>query len=1025
MGLNSSNSLFNDEEDYNYEIDSTQNLQGTQSKFMNSMDNFPNVNSQKDNSTYISQLEYKIRDQAKRLSELEKYKYLCERRIKQLNPNHPLPLTEEILEIPIQKDEIIDIEEQKNYYDLLRKTIENDLLKNGVLNKYINVDGVLELAKIKNECEEYRKQLVLAQSMINSLKSDVEDLIKENNILKNKKNLNDSKDYINISNVSNEIKRKISDLTQENIKLNQELNNFKENSILKGENNLDFKRNDLQKNDDNIIGNFNKILYDYKINYDKVNYDFENLLKEKGDLQKNNIQLQNEIHLYQEQIYSLEVQIDKLNSELNEQKERIINDEYKNMYNDLLIENQNLKKVLNNNNTSENFNNENEITNYSILPSEINKLQIEKEKMKIDLDNLLSEKKSLEKENEINHSQIKNLNIEKVKIQLENTELKNELSNIKEKYSIELTNKSSIIDNYKEEISKYKIEKNENKIEQISLNDIYSQSIQKYNSLNFKFEELITKYNSLTNKYEKIKNEKELLEKKLDFNENELKTLKSECKQYKDENNIIKLNESNLKIMVEQKENKVNETMNYSGKINRQIKELETELEEKDNIILTLKKTKKDFENIVSDKLNNFDDYITNNKSYINNLMNKLIEFSLSFEKLVKKDLNNNIFTKEFLNGVSKVITQINSINKIQNYNVQLNDEIFFETIDLFITIISNELINIYDISQFNKLETESKYSNLNDEKITNINNINSQINNLIKDRDNIFDNYSKIKERNLKLEKDFIKLKNNYKDLETKYNDSNFKLSQSEKTFEMNNKSRRNLYLIIKKFIRLFPFKELTRIMLEIINISEQISNDELNKYLIEDKISLMKNNYNNFSKQIDNDINSIIKKEYDNLKRLLNDIENKILIKNEKLKELNEEYEKYKTIFNDKLSADINKTIKLNYDNIELKSRIKDLESSIEFLNKNNMTNETNFLFNKIEPNDIFINTDINKSYQFKNKTRNNNNNNLFNNESSLNKKLELYSVDFGLLNHQKLNNFEKENNDNIMFTNYDNMF
>ena len=87
--------------------------------------------------------------------------------------------------------------------------------------------------------------------------------------------------------------------------------------------------------------------------------------------------------------------------------------------------------------------------------------------------------------------------------------------------------------------------------------------------------------------------------------------------------------------------------------------------------------------------------------------------------------------------------------------------------------------------------------------------------------------------------------------------------------------------------------------------------------------------------------------------------------------------------------------------------------------------MTNETNFLFNKIEPNDIFINTDINKSYQFKNKTRNNNNNNLFNNESSLNKKLELYSVDFGLLNHQKLNNFEKENNDNIMFTNYDNMF
>ena len=240
-----------------------------------------------------------------------------------------------------------------------------------------------------------------------------------------------------------------------------------------------------------------------------------------------------------------------------------------------------------------------------------------------------------------------------------------------------------------------------------------------------------------------------------------------------------------------------------------------------------------------------------------------------------------------------------------------------------------------------------------------------------------------------------------------------------------MNNKSRRNLYLIIKKFIRLFPFKELTRIMLEIINISEQISNDELNKYIIEEKISLMKNNYKNFSQQMDNDINSIIKKEYDNLKKLLNDIENKIVLKNETLKELNEEYEKYKIIFNDKICKDTNSTMKLNYDNIELKSRIKDLESSIEFLNKNNITNENKILFNKIEPNDIFVNRDVNKSHQFKVRTRNNNNNNLLIDNSNSNKKLELYSVDFGLLNHQKLHNYEKENNENILFTNYDNLF
>ena len=120
----------------------------------------------------------------------------------------------------IEKDEMIDIEQQKNYYELLKKIIENDLIKNNLLNKYITVDGILDLAKIKNESEEYRKQLVLAQSMINSLKSDVEDLIKENNIYNNKKN-NESKDN-NINNENNELKKKINDLTRENLKLNKE-----------------------------------------------------------------------------------------------------------------------------------------------------------------------------------------------------------------------------------------------------------------------------------------------------------------------------------------------------------------------------------------------------------------------------------------------------------------------------------------------------------------------------------------------------------------------------------------------------------------------------------------------------------------------------------------------------------------------------------------------------------------------------------------------------------------------------------
>ena len=1047
--------MFNDEEDYNYEIETTQNLQATTSKLMNSMENFPNLNSQKEkensSNTYINQLEYKIRDQAKRLSELEKYKYLCERRIKQLNPNHPLPITEEILEMPIQKDEIIDIEEQKNYYDLLRKTVENDLLKNGLLNKYITADGVLEFAKIKNECEEYRKQLVLAQSMINSLKSDVEDLIKENNIYKNKKN-NESKDN-NINNVSNELQKKINDLTRENLKLNKELSNFKdENSSLKAENfTLDVKLKDIYKNDDSKIENINKRLNDYKLNYDKVNSDFENLLKEKADLKKENLKLQNENHMYQEQLYSLEVQIDKLNSGVNAQREREINDEYKNMYNDLLIENQNLKKLLNNNNSnlieSNNFN-ENENSNFAILSSEINKLQIEKEKMKIDLDNALYEKINLEKENETNKNQLKNLNIEKVKLQLENEKINKELLNLRDKYSIELTNKSSIIQNFQDEISKFKLENDENKKENNNLNDNYSQTLQKYNILNYKHEEMKSKYDLISKDYEKLKKENDLLQRKNTLNENELKVLQTQCKQYIDENSMIKLSESNLKKIVEQTENKVNETMQYNGKINLQIREMENEIEEKDKIILDLQKSKKDFEKVVSEKIQNFDEYVTYNKSFIYDLMKKLNELSFSFDQLANKDLNNNIFTKEFSNGITKVLTQINSINNIQNYDIQLNDQIFFDTLDLFLTIISKEIINIYERNIGINLETVSKVNFLNEEEMKNKNDLNTQVLSLTKERDNLFDDYSKIKGRNLKLEKDCHKIKNENRDLKNKYNDVYFRFSQNEKTLEMNNNNRRNLFNLIQKFIRLFPYKELTKIMLDIINITEQLGNDELNECLIENKISLMENNFKNYSKNnVNNDLNNILQKEYDDLKNLLNDLKNKIIIKNEKLKAMNDEYEKYKKIFIDKVGSDYNKILKLNCDNMELKSRIRDLESAIEILNKNKnqvitietklgnnfgLSNNSNNNINtnyKIEPNDILVISDINKSRQNKNRIKNeenksvNLNKNSDDNNISIGKKLELYSVDDNLLSHQRLNNDnEKDKMDEVLLTNYD---
>ena len=62
-------------------------------------------------------------------------------------------------------------------------------------------------------------------------------------------------------------------------------------------------------------------------------------------MQKENIFLKKENNNYHSQIYSLEVQIDKLNSDINNQREKLINDDYKKMYSELLTENSNLKKL--------------------------------------------------------------------------------------------------------------------------------------------------------------------------------------------------------------------------------------------------------------------------------------------------------------------------------------------------------------------------------------------------------------------------------------------------------------------------------------------------------------------------------------------------------------------------------------------------------------------------------------------------------------------------------------------------------
>jgi hypothetical protein len=275
--LTSSISAINEDDDYNYFIETTQNMPfpskppKLNKKIFLATDISNDYSNTNTNPNYIAQLEKKVSIQSKKICELQNYKSICEEFIKKLNPYQTFPITEEMLskEYEIVKDPI-NAAEQQNYTDLLKKTIENELIKNGLLNNNINAEGVIDLAKIRLESEEYKKQLVLAQSMINSLKNDLVELTKEN------------KEY----------------------KMNEEKNiNLKNNESI---------------NMNNQIFDINNKLMSYKNNYEKISKDFEKLLDEKKNIKNENSILKNEINEYKSKIEDLEKEINEIkNNNIN------------------------------------------------------------------------------------------------------------------------------------------------------------------------------------------------------------------------------------------------------------------------------------------------------------------------------------------------------------------------------------------------------------------------------------------------------------------------------------------------------------------------------------------------------------------------------------------------------------------------------------------------------------------------------------------------------------------------------------
>ena len=247
----------------------------------------------------------------KSLSENEEEKYeVLKKKYKELKEENK-NLKEEL-----RKNELI-IEQNNNDIILLRSSIENQFFKNNDLIKYITTENIIDFIKLKNENEQYKKELVLSQALVNSLQTENLGLIQakeENSELVNI----ETDDFL--SNSENKVYELNSDNNGEN-EIIKELN--KENNVLKKlVQEATVKLNDVLMNQKS-----NKILYEEK---DILKYQ----LKEKNDI----------INEYEEKLSFFNAYITEIKYSFNKLKNYIINSI--NAYNKLA--NEDLNSLLSN-----------------------------------------------------------------------------------------------------------------------------------------------------------------------------------------------------------------------------------------------------------------------------------------------------------------------------------------------------------------------------------------------------------------------------------------------------------------------------------------------------------------------------------------------------------------------------------------------------------------------------------------------------------------------------------------------------
>ena len=336
---------------------------------------------------------------------------------------------------------------------------------------------------------------------------------------------------------------------------------------------------------------------------------------------------------------------------------------------------------------------------------------------------------------------------------------------------------------------------------------------------------------------------------------------------------------SSLKILIQKANQKIENNALSNHNNNNDINYLQNELN----------KTKKDLSNY-DEKFIYFNEYISNFKKSLSNLKKIILNYIEIYKKIIKEE-SNEILSESFIQNIKLLESKILNLSKIKKYNLDYNHDIKVNIlIDDLIKIIHDEFITIYDKfidRNKNYEEINSKIIELEEKSKININNFKNQQN----DIDSLNEALNnKIKE-NEKL-KNIIS--NNQKD---NYNTNDIQNLKNQ--INQMKKEKENIISICTLIIKLTNITnpELSKLIEDGIFYSKSINKLENEKYIMINKIQ----NFDN----LNNINNNTIKynQDYNSLLELLNEIERKIELKENKLlgikNELNDIFFRYNSVF------------------------------------------------------------------------------------------------------------------------------